>query len=141
MVFNLGSSNLQVKNNIAKQSKKMIYFCSMLSSEEEHFYEFWEKNREAYSTTSSKLRRGLPFACLFGLPILFLLFVVYFFFPHFYYQISKTSTESYIVVAIAVFIFILFYAYIKKHFQWEMNEQEFKQMKQIKEKSKAAKNE
>ena len=113
----------------------------MLSGEEEQFYEFWKKNRDAYNTTSSKLRRGLPLACLFGLPILFLLFVVYFFFPDFYYQISKTSTESYFVVAIAVLIFILFYAFIKKHFEWEMNEQEFEQMKQIKEKSKAANNE
>ena len=110
----------------------------MLSSEEEHFYEFWKQNREAYGTTSSKLRRGLPVACLFGLPILFLLFAVYFLFPDWYIKISKTSKESYIVVAIAVIIFIIFYAFIKKHFEWEMNEQEFKQMKQIKEKSEAA---
>jgi hypothetical protein len=111
----------------------------MLNEEEESFYAFWEKNRESYSTTQSKFLRGLPFACLFGMPIIFLIAIVYFFFPDWYIKISKTSPESYLVVFIAVVIFIIGFAFIRMHFKWEMNEQAFKEMKQVKNKEQAAK--
>jgi membrane protein YdbS with pleckstrin-like domain len=111
----------------------------MLDEEEEKFYDFWEKNREDYSTTQSKLVRGLPFACLFGMPIIFFIAIVYFFFPDWYIKISKTSPESYLVVFIAVIIFIVIFAFIRMHFKWEMNEQAFKEFKHIKNKEQAAK--
>ena len=111
----------------------------MLTQEEENFYAYWEKNREGFSTTSSKLIRGLPFASLFGMPILLFIAVVYIRFPDWYIKISKTSPESYLVVFIAVIIFIIVFAYIRMHFKWEMNEQAYKEMKQIKNKQQAAK--
>jgi phosphotransferase system glucose/maltose/N-acetylglucosamine-specific IIC component len=111
----------------------------MLTEEEENFYTFWEENRESYSTTKSKLLRGLPYATLFGLPIILFIAVVYIFFPDWYLKISKTSPESYLVVFIAIIIFIIIYAFIRMHFKWEMNEQAYKEMKQIKKKEQAAK--
>ena len=111
----------------------------MLSEEEEDFYRFWEKNRVLHSSTASKLIRGLPIATLFGLPILLFIAVIYIFFPDWYIKISKTSPESYLVVFIAVIIFIIFYAYTKMHFTWEKNEQAFKEMQEIKRQEQAAK--
>lgn len=110
----------------------------MLNKKEENFYLFWEKNRVAYSTSVSKFLRGLPFAMLFGMPIMLLIAVVYIFFPDWYIKISKTSPESYLVVFIAVFIFIIFFAYIRMHFKWEMNEQAYKEMKHKLKKNEAA---
>ena len=110
----------------------------MLTNEEEAFYSFWEKNRDSYSTVSSKLIRGLPIASLFGLPIMFFIAIIYFFFPDWYIKVSKTSPESYLVVFIAVVIFIIFYAFTKMHFNWEKNEQAFKELKAVKEKQEAA---
>ncbi len=111
----------------------------MLTEEEENFYAYWEQNRLAFSTTKSKLLRGLPYASLFGLPIILFIGLVYIRFPDWYLKISKTSPESYLVVFIAIIIFIIVYAYIRMHFKWEMNEQAYKEMKQIKNKQEAAK--
>jgi membrane protein YdbS with pleckstrin-like domain len=108
----------------------MNYFCNMLDKEQADFLILWEAKREEYSTTSSKLLRGLPMACIFALPILFLIAIVYFFIPDWYYKISKTSSQTFVVVAIAVFIVIIFYAFVRMHFKWEMNEQLFKELKQ-----------
>jgi hypothetical protein len=109
----------------------------MLTREEEQFYNFWQNNREDFSKFSSKLLRGLPTAALFGLPIILLIAIIYFFVPDWYIKISKTSAESYIVVFIAIVIFISFFAYFKMHFKWEMNEQYYLELKNKKDKQAA----
>ena len=101
----------------------------MLTDDENRFLVFWEKNKELHSTFSSKLLRGLPMACLFGLPILLLIACVYLFLPEWYTKISKTSPETFLIVTIAVFITVFFYAFIRMHFKWEMNEQLYKEIK------------
>ncbi len=111
----------------------------MLTSEEDKFLTFWEQNREEYSSFSSKLKRGLPMASFFGLPIIFFVAIVYFFIPDWYIKISKTSPQAFLVVFIAVFMLILFYAFTKMHFKWEMDEQFYKELKYKKQKSEAAK--
>ncbi len=107
----------------------MNYFCSMLSEKEEIFLQYWERNREEHSSFISKLLRGFPMACLFCLPILLLIVVVYFFIPDWYIKISKTSGSTFLVVVVAVFIAIIFYAFTRMHFKWEMNEQSYLELK------------
>lgn len=68
-------------------------------------------------------------ACMFGLPILLLIACVYLFLPEWYTKISKTSPETFVIVTIAVFIAIFFYAFTRMHFKWEMNEQLYKEIK------------
>ena len=101
----------------------------MLTDDETRFLAFWEKNKDLHSSFSSKLLRGLPMACLFGLPILLLLASVYLFLPEWYTKISKTSPQTFLVVTIGVFIAVFFYAFIRMHFKWEMNEQLYKELK------------
>ena len=101
----------------------------MLTDDETRFLAFWEKNKDLHSSFVSKLLRGLPMACLFGLPILLLLACVYIFLPEWYTKISKTSPETFLIVTIAVFIAVFFYAFIRMHFKWEMNEQLYKELK------------
>ena len=107
----------------------------MLTDDENRFIAFWEKNKQLHSTFSSKLLRGLPMACMFGLPILLLLACVYLFLPEWYTKISKTSPETFLIVTIAVFIAIFFYAFTRMHFKWEMNEQLYKEIKYKEKKS------
>ena len=107
----------------------------MLTDDESRFLQYWEKHRELHSGFSSKLLRGLPMAFLFGLPILLLVLCVYLFLPEWYTKISKTSPATFGVVVMAVFIAIIFYAFIRMHFKWEMNEQQYKEIKYKEKKS------
>ena len=101
----------------------------MLTDDETRFLQYWEKHKDLHSTFSSKLLRGLPMACVFGLPILLLILSVYLFLPEWYTKISKTSSATFLVVVIAVVIAIIFYAFIRMHFKWEINEQQYKELK------------
>ena len=101
----------------------------MLSAEEEKFVKYWDENRQEQSGNLSKLIRGLPMACMFGLPILLLILCVYFFLPDWYIKISGTSADTFFVVVIAILIFIFIYAFGRMHFKWEMNEQLYLELK------------
>ena len=101
----------------------------MLSERDKQFLQSWEKERDGFSTISSKLLRGLPMAMLFSLPVILFIFVVYIFFPDWYYKISQTSPGAFITVVIAVILCIVFFAYFRMHYKWEMNEQLYKELK------------
>jgi hypothetical protein len=111
----------------------------MLTPEEEKFIQYWEQNRVSHSSFISKLLRGLPMACVFGLPILLLTVCVYLFIPNWYIKISNTSPQTFFVVVIAVIIAILFYAVARMHFKWEMNDQLYHEFKHKQKKADAAK--
>jgi membrane protein YdbS with pleckstrin-like domain len=110
----------------------------MLTAEEEKFVRFWEQNRAEHSKFSSKLLRGIPMASIFGLPILLLIVCVYFFLPDWYIKVSKTSPQTFVVVVIAVLIVVLFYAFARMHFKWEMNDQLYQELKKKERKTDAA---
>ena len=78
-------------------------------------------------------------ACVFGLPILLLIVCVYLFIPDWYIKISKTSPQAFFVVVIAVIIAIIFYAIVRMHFKWEMNDQMYLELKHKQKKDDAAK--
>jgi amino acid permease len=111
----------------------------MLTGEEAKFVDYWAENRTKLSSFKSKLLRGLPTASIFGLPILLLIVCVYLFLPEWYIKVSKTSPATFLVVIIAVVIIILFYAFAKMHFKWEMNEQLYLEFKAKQKKADAAK--
>ncbi len=110
----------------------------MLTVEEEKFVHFWEQNREEHSKFSSKLLRGIPMASIFGLPILLLILCVYLFLPEWYIKVSKTSPQTFLVVVIAVLLVIFFYAFVRMHFKWEMNDQLYQELKNKQKRADAA---
>lgn len=101
----------------------------MLSEKDKQFIIYWEKVREKQNTIEGKLLNGLPMALLFSLPIILLLFAVYLFFPEWYTKVSNTSTGTFITIVIALFISILFFAYFRMHYKWELNEQLYQELK------------
>jgi hypothetical protein len=101
----------------------------MITEREKQFITYWESVRDWRSKFINKLMSGLPMAILFGLPIFLSLVVVYFYFPDFYTKISNTSSGTLITVGIAILIAIIFFAYFRMHYKWEMNEQLYKELK------------
>jgi len=101
----------------------------MLNQEEIDFIKHWEAVRIPYSSVKSKFMRGLPMASLFTLPILFSLAAVYFLSPDWYTKISQKVSGESAVILISVFLITLFFAFIRMHFKWEMNEQLYNELK------------
>jgi len=101
----------------------------MLSDKELTFLEYWESNRTHQSRFMTKILSGLPMAILFGLPVILLVMVVYIFFPVWYAKIPGMTPGIFIMIIISVFILVIFYAYFRMHFKWEMNEQLYLELK------------
>lgn len=101
----------------------------MLTEKEKQFIQRWEQVREKEGTIQAKLINGLPMAMLFGLPILLFIAVVYILSPDWYSKVSNKLAGSMGTIVFAVFICILFYAYFRMHYKWEMNEQLYKELK------------
>jgi hypothetical protein len=110
----------------------------MLSEKEIKFLQHWELVREKESSFLSKLVRGLPMACLFGLPIMFFIVIIYFLSPDWFTKISQQAAGSSTTILISVIVFILFYSYFRMHFKWEMNEQLYAELKKRQEYAEAA---
>ena len=111
----------------------------MLTEEELNFLSFWETHRLAYSKFSSKILRGLPMASIFGFSIIVLLLVVYLFIPDWYSKVAIRNNGTVTAILIAVILLVSFFSYFRMHFQWEMNEQAFKELKAKQHKIDAAK--
>jgi hypothetical protein len=101
----------------------------MLTDSENRFIVHWEKVRIPYSSTSSKFRRGLPMALIFGGSLFLSLVGVYFLSPEWYTKISQRANSSVFAIIIGLFLSILFFAYFKMHCKWEMDEQMFNELK------------
>lgn len=110
----------------------------MLSEKEIKFLSAWESTREKESGFVSKLARGLPMACLFGLPILFSVAIVYFISPEFYTKVSQAAAGSTGAILLSIMLFIIFFSYFRMHFKWEMNEQLYHELKQRQHEADAA---
>ncbi len=106
----------------------------MLSEKEKVFLQYWEKNREELGTPVSKLLRGLPVAVLFTLPILLLVFVVYFYLPEWYTKVAPKHGGTFSAIFIALFICICFISFFRMQFKWEENEQAYKDLNRKKNK-------
>jgi uncharacterized membrane protein len=107
----------------------------MISEKDNAFLLYWETNREIEKSFMSKLTRGLPMALLFGLPIILLVVVIRIFIPDWYMKISATSPGMFLTAVIAMIGVVLFYAYFRMQYKWEMNEQLYKEIKSKQNKS------
>jgi hypothetical protein len=117
----------------------------MLSENDNAFIRRWEAVRETEGTFRHKFLAGLPMAFLFGLPILLFFAVVKVFFPSWFATATHRSTDvlvpemtqqfmtlsagNIIMAFIAVVITVLFFSYFRMHYNWENNEQRYKELK------------
>ena len=107
----------------------------MISEKEKAFLRYWESNREIENSFVHRITRGFPMALLFGLPIILFVIVVRIFLPDWYMKISGTSPGMFVTAVIATIAVIIFYAYFRMQYKWEMNEQLYKELKSKENKS------
>lgn len=107
----------------------------MISEKDIAFLAYWERVRDSENTVSSKISRGLPMAFLFTLPIILSVIAVKLFVPEWYMKMSGTSPGAFVTILFAMLIIIVFYAYFRMQYKWEMNEQLYTEIKSKKDKS------
>lgn len=101
----------------------------MISDADKKFIEYWEERRVPESTFLSKLTRGFPMAMLFGMPIILVVVVVRIFLPDWYFKISQTSPGMFVTAVVAMMCVVVFYAFFRMQYKWEMNEQLYQELK------------
>jgi membrane protein YdbS with pleckstrin-like domain len=99
----------------------------MLDQKEKLFIEYWEMNREKEKSILYQLLTGLPMGLLFALPIIFILFTGRYWFKR--ADMVANTELSAVVLVTAVLIIATFVAVLYKRHQWEMKEQQYKELK------------
>jgi hypothetical protein len=98
----------------------------MLSEKEKLFVEYWEANRDKEKNLVYQVITGLPIGFLFSLPIIIILFT-----GRLWYKradmIAKSELSPFVLI-LAVFLIALFVAVLYKRHQWEMKEQQYREL-------------
>lgn len=97
-----------------------------MEERERLFVEYWEKKRLKEKDPVFQLLTGLPIGLLFSLPIMFILFT-----GRWWYKRADMIANSRMnpwVLSIAVFLIAVFVAILYKRHQWEMKEQQYKEI-------------
>ena len=99
----------------------------MLDQKEKLFVEYWELNRMKEKNIFYQLLTGLPIGLLFALPIIFILFTGRYWFKR-ADMVANTELNPVILVS-AVLMIATFVAILYKRHQWDMKEQQYKELK------------
>ena len=99
----------------------------MLNEQERLFVDYWERKRLKEKDLVFQLMTGLPIGLLFSLPIIFILFS-----GRWWHKradmVANTQLNPWILI-IAVFLIAVFVAVLYKRHQWDMKEQQYRQLK------------
>ena len=112
------------------------YLCSvnnlMLTQQEKDFIDYWQRNRDKQKRTFKQFLIGIPTGLLFVIPI-----CVNFFSGWYKRAAMMTRTTDFnpLVLIIAMIVIVAFVAIFSKRHQWDMREQQYKELlaKQSKE--------
>lgn len=99
----------------------------MLDQKEKLFVDYWEHNRMKEKKIVYQVLTGLPIGLLFSLPIILILFTGRYWFKR--ADMVANAELSAVVLVAAVLIIALFVALLYKRHQWDMKEQQYKQLK------------
>lgn len=98
----------------------------MLDTKEKLFVDYWELRRLVEKRLVYQLMTGLPVGLLFSLPILFILFTGRYWFKR--ADMIANSQMSPVLLVVAVLIISAFVAVFYKRHQWEMKEQQYREL-------------
>jgi hypothetical protein len=104
----------------------------MLTQQEKDFILYWQQNRDRQKKTFRQFLIGIPVGLLFAVPI-------FINFTSGWYKraamISNTSDFNPVVLMVALIIIIAFVAIFSRKHQWDMREQQYRELlaKQLKE--------
>jgi hypothetical protein len=121
-------TNLPIINQLSKTPRAIDEsygnFATMITSEEQKFIDYWERNRSKQKKLFYQLAVGLPIGLVFGLPIMLV-----FIFNDWYKNMSFISPSQIVVVMVGVLAISVFYALFRMKYKWDMNEQFYKELK------------
>ncbi len=101
-----------------------MYFCIMISDQEQLFIHYWEANRDKQKKIFYQLLIGLPVGLVFALPVLLSVL-----FHDWYKRMVFISSTQITLILITVLGIAVFYALFRMRFKWEENEQRYKELK------------
>ena len=101
-----------------------MYFCNMITDQEQLFIDYWEANRNKQKKILYQLAIGLPVGLVFALPVLLRVL-----FHDWYKQMTFISDSQVTVILITVLGIAVFFALFRMKFKWEENEQLYKELK------------
>jgi hypothetical protein len=97
----------------------------MLTQQEKDFIDYWERNRDRQKKLFRQLLIGLPAGMLFAVPI-------FINFSSGWYKraamISHTDDFNPVVLVVALLIIVVFIAIFSKKQQWDMREQQYREL-------------
>lgn len=99
----------------------------MLDPKEKLFVDYWEKNREKEHGFFYQVLTGIPVGLLFALPIVFLLFSSRYWFKR-ADMVANSELSAPVLIACIVIIAVFVGVVYKRH-QWEMKDQQYKELK------------
>jgi len=98
----------------------------MLNERENLFIQYWEVNRLKQKSIIYQLLTGLPIGILFSLPIVILLFT-----SQLWYKradmVAKSQLNPFVLI-VAVFLISVFVAVLYKRHQWDLKEQQYREL-------------
>ena len=96
----------------------------MLTPKEEAFLEWWKANRERQKKLLYQLLVGLPFGLILGVVI------IANFFSGWYKRAEMIANSSFnpMVLYLAAVLIAVFFAVFSKKFQWDQQEQRYKEL-------------
>lgn len=99
----------------------------MLDQREKLFVEYWAVNRLKEKNIVYQVLTGLPIGLLFALPIIFILFTGRYWYKR--ADMVANAALSPVLLVSAVLIIATFVAVLYKRHQWDMKEQQYKELK------------
>ena len=103
-----------------------------MTEAEKDFMNWWEANRLKEKKLLKQMLIGLPIGVSFGFPILLSVM-----FRGWYTRMPYISGTELTVIMIGVLLIVVFYAIFRMYFRWDMQEQDYLQLKE-KERREAA---
>lgn len=104
-----------------------------MEERETAFLRYWEANREREKTWQYQLKVGIPMGLLFSLPIIIIVFTGRYWYVR--ADMEANASLSPTLLIICVVIIAVFIAIFYKRHQWDMKEQQYKELraKELKE--------
>lgn len=99
----------------------------MLNEREKEFIRYWEVNRDRQGHWKYQLLSGIPIGLIFAVPVLVIAFT-----GKLWYQradMAMNAMASPVVMMVAVFVITVFVSIFYKRHQWDMREQQYRQLK------------
>jgi hypothetical protein len=97
----------------------------MLTQQEKNFIDYWQRNRDKQKRMLRQFLIGIPIGLLFAIPICIN------FFSGWYKRaamMSNTSDFNPLVLVIAMIIVVAFIAIFSRQHQWDMREQQYREL-------------